>query len=210
MLAKMIESCRLRKEYGCNSLRPSVDSVLDKLRDFESKAGRDYFDVFKRIELKKDNYLLREGELSTCLWFLEEGSARLFIQKKEKEITCDFFFSSEFIDLYDSSALKTPSYVNIQLLTDSVLYTINWARLEMIKKRYPVLAEIEKIIVVCYIKNYKKRIIEFQSLTSTERYLQLIKMYPYIIRQVSLTHIASYLGIKLETLSRIRSKMKEL
>ena len=210
MLAKMIENCRLRKEYGCNSLRPPGDSVLDKLRDFESTAGKDYFDIFKRIELGKGSYLLREGELPTCLWFLEEGSARLFTQKKEKEITCDLFFSSEFIDLYDSSTLKAPSYVNIQLLTDSVLYTINWARLEMIKKRYPVLAEIEKIIVVCYIKNYKKRIIEFQSLTSTERYLQLLEKSPYIIHQISLTQIASYLGIKLETLSRIRSKMKDL
>jgi CRP-like cAMP-binding protein len=210
MLAKMIENCRLRKEYGCNSLRPSVDSVLDKLRDFESTAGKDYFDAFKRIELRKNSYLLREGEVSTRIWFLEEGSARLFIYEKEKEITCDLFFSSEFIDLYDSSTLKTPSYVNIQLLTDSVLYTINWTRLEVIKKRYPVLAEIEKIIVVCYIKSYKKRIIEFQSLTSTERYLQLIKAYPYIIRQVSLTQIASYLGIKLETLSRIRTRVKSM
>ena len=210
MLAKMIENCRLRKEYGCNSLRPSVDSVLDKLRDFESKAGRDYFDIFNRIELKKNSYLLREGEIPTSVWFLEEGLVRLFIQRKEKEITCDLFFSSEFIDLYDSSTLKTPSYVNIQLLTDSVLYTINWARLEVIKKRYPVLAEIEKIIVVCYIETYKKRIIEFQSLTSTERYQKLIKTHPYIILQAPLTQVASYLGIKLETLSRIRQKMKEV
>jgi len=209
MLAKMIGNCLLRKKYGCNSLRPSMDSVLSKLRDFESEAGRDYFDAFTRIELKKGSFLIREGEISANLWFLEEGLARLVVRMDKDEVTGDFFFPSEFIDIYDSSTLKIPSGVTIELLSDSVLYTINWERLEMIKQCYPVLAEIEKMIVASYLHRMEKRIFELQALTSTERYVKLIKTHPYMIHQVSLTYIASYLGITIETISRIRKKIKK-
>jgi len=91
MLAKMIESCLLRKKYGCNSLRPSMDSVLSKLRDFELEAGKDYFDAFTRIELKKGSFLIREGEISANLWFLEEGLARLVVRMDKDKVTSDFF-----------------------------------------------------------------------------------------------------------------------
>lgn len=209
MLVEMIENSRLRCEYESNSLRPSLDVMIEKLRDFEATAGEEYAGAFTRVKMKKGSYLLREGEVSYRLWFLEEGLARLFMRKNNEEITSDFFFSSEFVDLYDSSSLHAPSNVNIQLLTDSVLYVIKWEYLELLKKRYPVLAELEKLIIACYIRGFERRILNFQSLSSTEKYVQLMNAHPYMVHQVSLTQIASYLGMTEATLSRIRSKINK-
>jgi len=209
MLSEMIQDCRLRKEYGCNSLRPPIDSVLDRLRDFESIAGNDYTDAFVRLTMKKGSYLLSEGEISHHVWFLEKGVARLFVWQDSKDITSDFFFSSEFIGSYDTSTLKIRSGINIQLLTNATLYSISWTKLEVLKKHYPELIEIEKNIVACYLKCIKTRVIEFQMLSPTERYLKLIREYPYIIHQVSCYMIASYLGISKETFSRIRARVKK-
>ena len=77
------------------------------------------------------------------------------------------------------------------------------------KEYFPLgqLAEIEKIIVACYNRTLKQRLLDFQTLSTTDRYLKLIKTTPYLIQQASITQVASYLGVKLETLSRIRMKI---
>lgn len=210
MLVEMIENNQLRNEYGCNSLRPSIDVIIEKLRDFESKAKYDYLESFTRVEMKKGAYLLHEGKISNHFWFLESGLARSFVQKNGQEISCDFFFPSEFIDVYDSSTLHLPSPVNIQLLADSVLYSVEWERWEILVKRYPVLTEIEKIIIACYNKALRERIIDFQSLKAKDRYIKLLQTNHNLLQQASIAQIASYMGVKVETLSRIRSKIIHL
>jgi CRP-like cAMP-binding protein len=132
------------------------------------------------------------------------------VQKNGQEISCDFFFPSEFIDVYDSSTLHLPSPVNIQLLADSVLYSVEWERWEILVKRYPVLTEIEKIIIACYNKALRERIIDFQSLKAKDRYIKLLQTNHYLLQQASIAQIASYMGVKVETLSRIRTKIIHL
>ena len=53
----------------------------------------------------------------------------------------------------------------------------------------------------------EERLLQFHTLDARERYLQLVKEQPHFVQKVQLTHIASYLGVSLETLSRIRAKI---
>lgn len=208
MLADLIEKSKLRSDYEYNSLRPQLDPVISKLKAFEATADKDYFEAFSELDAKKGTILLREGEISNKFYFMKEGLARLFLHTDNQEITVDFFFASEFIDSYDSSAIKIPSQVNIELLMDSSLYVANWDTLRGLKFKYPILAEIERMIVAFYLRAFQKRIIGFQSLSASERYDQLINLHPYMIHQVPVSQIASFLGVTIETLSRIRGKIK--
>lgn len=208
MLAEMIMTCKLRVENNGNLLRPFFLEVTPILKDFERIAGREFYDSFTLIKKKKGEFLLKEGEISKSVWYLKEGIARFYSCKNDVEITNDFFFESEFIDVWDSSTLKVPSYFNIQLLADSVLYDINWERIHLLSQKYGILNELEKLLVATYVRNMYKRIFDLQHMTATEKYRELIKNHPYILDLVPLTQVASYLGIKLETLSRIRAKEK--
>lgn len=207
MLAQLIANSVLRKEYLTTALRPDFSVVVQKLQEFEANADADYFSSFERVELNKGTFLLREGEIPQYAFFLESGLARLFSHRNNDEITADFFFSSEFVDLYGSSALNLPSHGNIQLMTDSVLYKLSWRRLAELQQKYPILNLLEKMVAACYMRTFELRTFDMLSLKAEERYVKLISEHPYILEQVPLNQIASYLGIKLETLSRLRNKI---
>lgn len=207
MLATLIANSVLRKEYLSKSLRPDFSVVVEKLKDFEANAGADYFTAFERFEMKKGEFLLREGDVPECCWFLEAGLARLFSNRQSEEVTVDFFFSSEFVDLYGSSALKLPAHANIQLMTDAVLYRLSWAKLSELQLIYPVLVLLEKMVAACYMRTFELRTMDMLSMKAEDRYVKLINEHPYILNQVPINQIASYLGVKQETLSRIRKKV---
>ncbi len=66
--------------------------------------------------------------------------------------------------------------------------------------------ELDLLITELYTAWLEERLLEFQTLNATQRYEKMRQQTPHLIQQVQLTHLASYLGISLETLSRIRSK----
>ncbi len=99
MLAEIIMTCKLRVENNGNILRPFFLEVTPILKDFERIAGREFYDSFTLIKKKKGEFLLKEGEISKSVWCLKEGIARFYSCKNDVEITNDFFFESEFIDV---------------------------------------------------------------------------------------------------------------
>ncbi len=208
MFARIIENCRLRKEYSNNHLRPFDGTLLEELRVFEATAGSDYFDAFSRIRMKKGEFLLKEEETCTHLWFIEEGFARQFVCSDKEEFTIDFYFPSEFVSFRSSYILKKPCLINIQLLTNAIVYCISWDELNKLKLKYPVLIKFEEITFACFYESMARRMIDYLTLISAERYKKLINDHPYMIHYMKLIQVASYLGITEETLSRIRAKLK--
>jgi CRP-like cAMP-binding protein len=210
MLSDILENSKLRPECANNYMMPHLDRIITLFRKLEKEAGNDYFYAFKRKELPKGEYLLREGMVSQYLWFLEQGIARLFTHQEGVEVIGDFFFSCEFVDSYKSSAIKIPSAVNIQLISNSIVYSASWDQLEKLKLKYPVLAEIEKLIVACNISWLEEWLYNARFFTAQERYIYLLNRQPHLIQKIPLTYVASYLGISLETLSRIRAKLNKV
>lgn len=210
MLSDVIKKCKFHSCCEQNVHNGSLELIIEKLQRFESTAGAEYLDSFQLLSLPKNNYLLHQGDVSTYVWFMVEGIARVYTDNEQEELTSDFFFANEFVDLYDSSTLRIPSKYSIQLLTDAQLYKINWLQLRKIIKSHSELGEIEQIIVACNLHNYKNRIHQLQHLTATKRYELLLHQHPDILKQIHLAHIASYLGISQERLSRIRKKLKHV
>lgn len=204
MLVKILETCRSQAGFDQKGLRPSMSKVEKLLHDFEANAGDDYKDAFVRMEKSKGEFLLRQGEISSELFFIEKGIARLFSYHNGKEITTDFFFSSEFAGVYDSVVLKSPSIFSIQTLTDSAIYVIRRQRLKELAMTYPALIDIERTILSCYITDLQIRMLDMLSLSAAERYEHLLDTHPNIVKYLPANYISSYLGVAPETLSRIR------
>ena len=163
-------------------------------------------DCFEKITLSKNECLLTEGQVCRHLYFLEEGALRGFYNLDGKEITHWFGFEKDFVTSFHSFITHEPAVETIQLLEGSTLWRISKETLTELFNHYH---EIERLVRIAYEKYYirlEERFVNAQFKTATERYEDLLLHTPYILERVPLGHIASYLGISQETLSRIRSK----
>jgi len=207
MIAEIIEKNKNLLRSTGSYMMPRLDKIIDLLRTVENYACNDFFNSIERVSFVKGDYLLREGVPCKQIWILETGIARQFMNKNGAEPIATFFFPGEFIASYKSFAINTPSKVNIQFETDAKGYSLTWTKLEILKLTYPVLTEIEKLAFECRSYWFSDRFYHMIFSPARERYQNLQCCPQVLLQQISLTHIASYLGISLETLSRIRSEI---
>jgi CRP-like cAMP-binding protein len=164
-------------------------------------------DCFEKIALPKNDFLLTEGQVCRHLYFLEKGALRGFYNLEGKEITHWFGFEKDFVTSFHSFITHKPAVENIQLLEGCILWAISK---ETLTELFNQFHEIERLMRIAYEKYYirlEERFVNAQFKTASELYENLVQQTPHIIERVPLGHIASYLGISQETLSRIRSKM---
>jgi len=207
MISQLLKECIRSSAAKNNYMHPHTNRLYALFIEFEEQAGQEFFDLFKMRKLPKGTYLLSEGEVSTKCYYIKEGIARLFQRRGKREMTMFFAFPNEFVDSYQSSALKVPSSVSIQLLSDAVVYEFDWSMLNKFKLRYPVIWKIEELIIVCLLSAFESRLVDMQEKSATERYETLLVEQPQLAKSVSLAHIANYIGCTAECISRIRAKI---
>lgn len=183
--------------------------LLDHIRNYaplSNEAQQAIQERFEQVSLSKNEYLLRQGSVCRHLFFLQRGALRGFYNLEGKEITHWFGFENDFVTSFHSFITGQPAIENIQLIEGSILWSISKDTLFSLFNQYH---EIERMVRIVYEKYYirlEERFVNAQFKTAAERYENLLTDTPHIIERVSLGHIASYLGISQETLSRIRSR----
>ena len=187
-----------------------MQQLLDHIKNYATlspQAQHAIQERFEAVSLAKNEYLLREGTVSRHLYFLQHGALRSFYNLDGKEITHWFGFENDFVTSFHSFITQQPAIENIQLIEGSMLWSISKDTLFSLFHQFH---EIESMVRIIYEKYYirlEERFVNAQFKTATERYENLLNDNPHIIERVSLGHIASYLGISQETLSRIRSRI---
>ncbi|HVF96498.1 MAG TPA: Crp/Fnr family transcriptional regulator [Flavisolibacter sp.] len=154
----------------------------------------------------RNDYLVTEGKTCRHLYFLEQGALRGFYNLDGKEITYWFAFAPEFVTSFHSFITQQPAVESIQLLEGSVLWAVSKSSVTALMDRYH---EIERLVRIAYEGYYlrlEERFVNAQFKTAAERYADLLQQTPHILQRVPLGHVASYLGISPETLSRIRGR----
>lgn len=182
------------------------DKIKEILASFDENTQKAFNAVSGTKEFKKGDLLLREGETCRQSFYIINGIARKFYYNDGKEVTTEFYFSNDLAVSFSSYVFQKPSRETIECLTDVSVSATNYQVFQEVKQKFPKLMELDLLITELYTAWLEERMFEFQTLNATQRYEKLIQHSPHLIQQVQLTHIASYLGISLETLSRIRAK----
>lgn len=154
----------------------------------------------------KGDYLLREGDTCKKSYFIVEGIARKFYMNDGKEITTEIYFLDDLAVSFSSYVGQKPGREFIQALTDITVSVTDHTAFTALKTKYPILTELDLLLTEHYVLWLEERLFEFHTLNATQRYELLLSRDPQVIKNIPLTYIASYLGISLETLSRIRAK----
>ena len=167
-------------------------------------------DKYKKVIYKKGEIILRADEQVNYQFFVFDGCLRTYlIAKSGKEHTIQFAIKSWWISDYIGYFSETKSVLFIECIEDAILYKISREDVEEIYAKIPkterfIRKKLERSFV-----SFQKRILANLSQSAKERYINFTQDYPNIEQHVKNYHIASYLGITTESLSRIRKKISK-
>lgn len=159
-------------------------------------------------QLNKGDFLVREGQICRAVHFIDSGMFRTYNLVGDKEVTTNFFFESSYASDYVSFVTQTPSKEYIQALEDSVVISFPYDRMQELYEQYPAFQKYGRLTAEKIFTSIYRRQQEFLFFSPKERYLNLMKKRPKVIRHIPQVYIASYLGITPEYLSRIRNELK--
>jgi CRP-like cAMP-binding protein len=188
-----------------------MTSYLDKINNFINCLDKDTLTILDEIssirKLKKGDYLLKQDEVCKKSYFIEKGIVRKFYLNDGKEITTELYFENDLAISFDSYCLQQPSREFIQAITDITISQTDYAAFQKAKLQFPKLIELDLMMTEHYTMWLENRLFDFHTLDAVNRYRKLIEEQPHFVQNIPLNYIASYLGITLETLSRVRAKI---
>jgi CRP-like cAMP-binding protein len=163
---------------------------------------------FKTIKKKKNDILLSNGKNSQASYFVKKGCLRLFyINEEGKDVTRYIAFENQFATELVSFITKEPAQETIQVIENSELLYITHDDFRHLMTIVPKWKDFYSIYLEKAYVNNSKRLISFTTLDASERYKQLFKINPNIVKRLPNKIVASYINISQETLSRIKSKI---
>ncbi len=164
---------------------------------------------FKVSNKNKNDYLIKHDDRARHLYFIVNGSIRIFKYDSEgNEITTHLFRANSFVTSFESFVNATPSDENVQCISQCEYLSISKEDYDAFYKTVKAWPIFCRKIYEDYIKKKDERIYAFQHLSATERYQNLMETEPDVVLNTEVKYLASYLGIKPQSLSRIRSSIK--
>jgi len=170
------------------------------------EAQQYVMNALKTKEVKKKTLLLKIDQVCKNIYFIEKGLFRCYYYNGEKEVCSWFKKEGDFIISVNSFFDQKPSYEAIEAVEDGVLQYISFMELQYICLHFLEFNIIRALILEKYYKELDAIMYATKMKTAHERYKFLRDTYPEIVLRVPATYIASFLGISLETLSRIKSR----
>ena len=159
-------------------------------------------------EVKKNEIILREGEISDSTFFVEKGLLRMYsIDKAGKEHVIQFAPENWLLSDTTSQLLNEKSRFYIEAIEESTIVITKEGFFENLSKIYPDVAEKNQRLMFNHIKNLQNRVNALISTTAEERYMDFLKRYPNLMLRAPQWMVASYLGITPESLSRVRKEL---
>ncbi|MDR1202305.1 MAG: Crp/Fnr family transcriptional regulator [Tannerellaceae bacterium] len=175
---------------------PLSDNAVEKLAS-----------ILIHTELKKNETLLREGEISDQIYFVQSGLIRQYYYKNGRDLTEHFACENNIFINVESYLLHEPTNLIIEALEPTVLYGIPYRQLSMLMDEYRDIGVLYRRFMELILIAVQQKIDSFRFEAANERYYRLLKERPEIVKRAPLVHIASYLLMSPETLSRVRAGM---
>ncbi|MBX2877961.1 MAG: Crp/Fnr family transcriptional regulator [Saprospiraceae bacterium] len=183
----------------------AIQSISQHYHPLPPDCQKDLLACCQLHRLEKGHLLVKEGQYADKTYYLLKGAARAFYLKDGKDITDWFAFEYEFISPIQSFFLNIASPQYIETLAPTLLLEVRREDVNRLSDLYRAFDRLGKIIVTQTLLKLQQRVISLQFESAQQKYDNLLAVTPDIEIRVPLMHIASYLGITLETLSRIRA-----
>ncbi len=169
-----------------------------------------YIALQKRVEYPAKTILLQEGKTAQSYYFVEKGCLRLCFDNNGKDTTVQFFFENEGVASLESFQKNIPSVFTIETIEPSVVAVLSKNHFnEMLKELDQNPAFLKALMEISFgrQRHYMNEFLSLIRDSPLERYVNLVKERPHIVKRVPQHYIASYLGVSSVHLSRIKNKV---
>lgn len=160
-------------------------------------------------ECKKGTVLLKEGQISVDTYFILEGCIREYILIDGEEKTTNFFTEEQWVISMSNFNAQSPSAHYLVCIEDTSVVVGNEQAAQVMFKNFPRFETISRAVMEVFFSEQKKILTSFLTDTPEQRYMNLLKTRPDIFQRVPQYQLASYIGVKPESLSRIRKRVVE-
>ncbi|MGE8555393.1 MAG: Crp/Fnr family transcriptional regulator [Chryseobacterium jejuense] len=185
--------------------KSSINNYFHSLFSIKDEVVEKITETFKPFELKANDILLDQNAISTKTYFLEKGYVRSYLLNEDnEEITTNIYAAPCFVNDFLSFFRQQPTKEIYEAVTDCTFWETGLENVQYNFHNIPEFREFSRLLFVLNYHNIHDRLIEMASQKASTRYANLMKKDPDVFQHVPLKIIASYLGIKDSSLSRIR------
>ena len=171
------------------------------------KTAEEIVAIFSSKEIKRNEFLFKEGRVCNEYFFLDNGFIRAFAYDTNgDEVTTNFYSANQVVFEVSSFFNRTVSRENYQAIADCNGWYITYDQLNHLFHSMHEFRDFGRSILVKGFSSLKTRMLSMITETAEQRYDALLKTNPEIFQHAALKHIASYLGITDTSLSRIRKE----
>jgi CRP-like cAMP-binding protein len=163
--------------------------------------------IFNEMHLKKGDFFLKAGEINNRLGFVNKGLIRYFVYKNDDESTIEFTSEGEFIAEYQSFLDNSEAIQYIQAIEDTTLLVTDNDGIQQLYNTTKNGNLIGRLVIEYRYNHLMKQLLSIYMHDPEQRYRNFIKVYPDLIQRVPQYYVASYVGVKPESLSRIRKRI---
>lgn len=157
----------------------------------------------------KYDYLVKEGQFTNDTYFILDGCVRKFNSLDGNDITTDFYTEEQWIISLENFEGKTVSKYNLVCMEDTTVVIGNEQKAQELFKQFPRFETISRQIMETVFMIQQNLMTSYITDKPEKRYLRLLETRPDIFQRVPQYDIASYIGVKPESLSRIRKKLQK-
>jgi len=158
------------------------------------------------MSVRKRKLLLKEGNSCEHVYFIVKGAVRGFTREGQKDITTWIVVENELVSSILSLNQRIPSIENIQVLENTDLLVIRNDDLQQLYEQIPAFNNVARKLLQHYYADAERRAFIARLTKAENKYRHFLLHHEPLANRIPLKYIASYLGMTLETLSRVRKK----
>ena len=187
-----------------------IKLVFQQMVDLTPEQWAAFEQHLEEVTYRKNDFLCQAGHTEQYLYFIHTGAVRVYHQTEQQEFTLNFHFDNEFVSAFSSFLTQTPSRVYLQVLENVEVSRIHRQHLYHSYQQFHEAERIGRLFAETLYVHKTNREIDLLSLSAEEQYINLLRKNPNLVNSISVKHLASYLGIQPESLSRIRHKVNRI
>ena len=188
------------KESPFVTLAKTIHTISPEAEDYANQNSFPH-------RLRKGELLVTSGEVCSAIYYVKRGILRGYVKESVKDITTWITGEHELVSSISSFDLQIPAVENIQAIEDCDLIGLTYENMEFLYSHFPEVNIVGRKILQKYYRDAEERAFIARLTEATSKYKRFIATKSDMLNRVPLKFVASYLGMTLETLSRIRSKL---
>lgn len=184
-----------------------LTSFIKKIQELDNKTEQAILERFVEETYRKNEFILKAGEICKKALFIKSGLIRRYYMHDDREVTIWFHGPNQMATSTSSFFGQKPAYEYIQTCEHTVIYSLSFQDEQILLDEYPLFAKFHLKLLRFYLAGVDEMNSRLKIMSAEEKYKFLLTHHPEIIQRAKLMHIASFLDVSQETLSRIRASI---